>query len=482
ETAEGFINDADLLTVGTLAVEKYEAAARALADAALERDGFRERFLGACDPAVFEGTEHSGARVDCARAFAREFGLRAWRRPLSNGEVDRVVDVVVLGAQDRRFDAGLELGVRSMLLSPNFLFRAEDHGEGVRDLDGFEIASRLSYSLWATMPDEELLDLAASGGLNEEDALRGQIDRMMEDPRFDAFVDEFAARWLKVSKLPEAHPDEEAFASFDEALRQAMEDETKLFVRHVIENDLPLTTLVDADFTFLNERLAAHYGVDGVEGEEMRLVRLDGLRRGGLLTQGSVLTVTSHATRTSPVLRGVYILDRLLCAPPPDPPADVDSLGEDATDDETGETLTLRERLEQHRADPECAGCHDVMDPLGFGLENYDAVGAWRETDEGEPIDSYGELPDGRSFEGAAELGLILAEDPRFTECVGEKLLTYSLGRALRAEDACTLDGILERAELRGGTLRALIEETVLDDVFRRVGTTQPEETPEESR
>lgn len=460
ESANGFINDADVLTVGTLAVGRYEAAARKLAETAVARTEFRTQYLG-CDPAT-------GSVTDCATDFVERFGRKAWRRPLDDTEVAKLVRIVELGADGADYDAGVALGMRAILLSPNFMFRAEEHGPGVRPLDGYELASRLSYFLWATMPDDELFDLAESGELTRDAVLRAQVERMIDDPRFDGFLDEFAARWLKVTQLPDAAPSAELFPEFDEDLRAAMAEETRLFIRHVIDNDLPLSTLMRADFTYLNERLARHYGIEGVVGDEMRLVRLTDGQRGGLLTQGSILTVTSHPNRTSLVRRGEYVLERLLCVPPPPPPANVEALPEDPMG-EGGEVLTLRERVEAHRANPECATCHALMDPIGFALENFDATGAWREFDEGQPIDAFGEFPDGTGFNGAAELGEVLAHDERFATCVGEKLAAYALGRSLRPQDYCLVDAIVARLG-EEASLRDIIVEIATDDLFRTVG------------
>lgn len=465
ESRAGFVNDADVLTIGPVAVEALDGVLTTLAETYVPREDFRARYLGDCEPST------DGAAA-CAGAFADAFLPRAWRRPIAITEREAFVALVVEGAEGRTFDVGLQSAIRSALLAPSFLFRPETHGVGIRELDGYELASRLSYALWASMPDDELFDLAEAGALNDDRAIRGQLDRMIADPRFDAFLDEFATRWLKVVKLAYASPDPALFPSFDGPLQAAMVEETRLFIRHVIEEDLPLSTLVVADFTFLNERLAAHYGIEGVTGDEMQRVRLpEGTARGGLLTQGSILTVTSQPTRTSPVKRGEYLLERFLCAPPPAPPNNVEALNDDTMDPD-GTVVTLRERLAQHREDPECATCHDVMDPLGFALEAFDAVGAWREVDEtGAPIDSLGELPDGRSFEGPHELGAFLAEDPRFAACVGEHLLAYTLGRSLDGPDLCIVDRIVRRADAQGGTLRALLAETLLDEVFRSVGT-----------
>ncbi len=459
ESADGFINDADILTVGVLALEKYDAAARDLAAAAVERESFQSEFLS-CDPA-------SSSEAACAREFVESFGRRAWRRPLESAEIDQLTTLITDAADETHFENGLENGIRAILLSPNFMFRAETHGSGVRDLNGHELASRLSYFLWATMPDPELDELADDGSLTQDDVLRSQVERMMADSRFEGFVNEFAARWLRVSTLPEYAPDGELYPEFDEELRQAFDAETRMFVQHILENDLPLTDLLTADFTFLNERLANHYGIEGVTGDEMQLVRLDAENvRGGLLTQGAILGVTSHPNRTSPVTRGKFVLERFLCTPPPDPPADVDTLLDDEGPDGA---LSVRQRLERHQEIAECATCHATMDPIGFALENFNVTGAWRTTDEGFDIDATGELPDGQFFDGPSELGQVLANDPRFATCVGEKLTAYALGRTLRSADYCTVDDLVNTAGA-GLTLRGLIIELVTNDVFRKVG------------
>ncbi|MBX3249033.1 MAG: DUF1592 domain-containing protein [Myxococcales bacterium] len=466
ESHAGFLNDADVLTIGPVAIEGLNNIVSEIGLEYARRSDFVARYAGTCDPA-------SDGAAACGRAFGERFLPRAWRRPVSEAELDAFATLVGDAAEGRTFELALSQGIRSALLSASFLFRPETHGEGIRELDGYELASRLSYALWATMPDDELFELAAAGALNDTGAIRAQMDRMIADPRFDAFLDEFAVRWLKVYRLAYSSPAPDLFPGFDPALRAAMLEETRLFIRHVIEEDLPLSTLVTADFTFVNERLAAHYGIEGVEGDEMRRVRLPaGSPRGGLLTQGSLLTVTSMPNRTSPVKRGEYLLERFLCAPPPAPPDNVEAFNDETTDPD-GTVVTLRERLEQHRADPECATCHDVMDPLGFALEAFDAVGAWRTEDEtGAPIDSLGQLADGRSFDGPQELGQFLADDPRFGGCVTEHLLSYVLGRSLRAADHCIVDGIVSRANAEGGSLRSVLAETLLDDVFRTVGHT----------
>lgn len=452
ESGNGFLNDADTLSIGVLLVDKYDAVSRSLAPRAVARAEFRDAYL-ACD----------GGR-ECAEQFVRDFGLRAFRRPPTDVEVTRLADMIETGSVDGDFDDGVELAVRAMLLSPSFLFRSEPHAPGVRDLDSYEVASRLSYFLWQTMPDQELFDLAAVDALADEETIRDQVGRMIEDDRFEGFFEGFLDRWLRIYRLEDYTPDE-AY-TFDEELRQAFFDETTAFVEHIIATDAPLSELLTADYTFVNERLAEHYGIEGITGSELQRVTLTE-QRGGLLTHGSILSVTSHPNRTSPVQRGKWILEELLCTPPPDPPADVDALLEEP---EGGEPLTVRERLAEHRRNPECAVCHDTMDPLGLAFEHYDPVGMWREEDNGHAVDATGELPDGRRFDGALELAGILAEDDAYVGCVTEKLFAYSIGRSLQPQDYCIVQNVVDRAEARGGSIRAIIEELVIDDVFRAVG------------
>jgi len=457
ESKDGFINNAETLTVGDVLVDRYDNLALTLSEESLTNATFQERYLD-CDVAAM-GTEV------CGRHFVEAFGRRAFRRPVTEAEVARYMTFVD-DADD--FDSGVQLATRAILMAPSFLFRPEP--VGARDLSAHELATRLSYFLWATMPDEELDALADNGDLLEDVTLRAQVQRMIADDRFDQFVGEFATRWLHTSHLHEVAPAPSVFDSFDEDLQHAMDEETRLFVEHIVRENLPLTTLLKADFTYLNERLANHYGIEGVTGDEFRYVELDDARRGGLLTQASILTVTSHPDRTSPVKRGEYVLDRLLCSPPPAPPDNVDALPGDEPDEE-GRVLSVRERLEQHRADPVCAACHDLMDPIGFALESYDGIGQWRTEDRnGAPLDTTGVLPDGQTFDDAASLADVLNEDPRFLGCVTEKLATYALGRETTEEDACILGDVLGRVGSDNPTLRDLLVELVMDDLFRTVG------------
>ncbi len=462
ESGDGFDNNGAVLTLGNLQMEKYDAAARALAEEAIAPSSSARTLYMACD---------RGAMGDdaCARDFVARFGERAYRHPLLDEEVDRLVAIYDgARAEDESWDDAIALTMRAMLLSPSFLYRVE-LGSGSAEpqrLDDYELASRLSYFIWSSMPDDELFDVADAGRLQDDDELRAQVDRMLADPKADAFYVSFAGQWLRLRQLEYATPDPGLYPDFDDELRDAMQTETILFMKDIVETNAPLARVLTADYTFVNERLARHYGIDGVTGPDFVRVSLDGLPRGGLLTQASILTVTSHPDTTSPVKRGKWVLDELLCEPPPDPPPDVAVFA----DTPETEALTIREKLARHRARAECAVCHDSIDPLGLALENYDPIGAFRTEDNGQEIDASGQLPDGRAFEGVAELSDILDEDERYTNCVTEKIVTYAIGRSMDDPDRCFIDDIVTRAADRGLSLREIIVQTVLADTFRSTG------------
>jgi hypothetical protein len=315
------------------------------------------------------------------------------------------------------------------------------------------------------MPDDELFSLAEKGTLSCPDVLEAQVDRMLKNPRSNEFVENFAGQWLQLRNLRIVQPDHKQFPAFDEPLRQAMIRETELFFASIMNEDHSLSDFLDADYTFVNERLARHYGIPGVTGDEFRRVNLPDRQRGGLLTQASILTVTSNPTRTSPVKRGKWILEQILGSPPPPPPPNVPELDEN----KGALTGSLRQRMEQHRANPSCASCHSRMDPLGFGLENFDAIGAWREKDGKYAIDPAGTLPTGQSFKTPKELKTILkGKKAEFAHCLAEKLLTYATGRGLEEFDQCTVDAIVKAVENDGDRFSRLIKEVVLSEPFRK--------------
>jgi hypothetical protein len=321
-----------------------------------------------------------------------------------------------------------------------------------------ELASRLSYFLWSSMPDDELLNLAEKGRLHTPAVLSAQVGRMLADPKAHALVENFGGEWLQIRNLDVLKPDPLKFPEYDAQLRDDMRTETEMFFQAIVQEDRSILDFLDGNFTFLNERLAKHYGIAGVTGNNFRRVTLDGTQRGGVLTQASVLTVSSYPTRTSPVIRGKWVLDNILNTPPPPPPPDVPAIDEKAV----GNTMSMRQQLEKHRANAVCAGCHARMDPLGFGLENYDAIGRWRTTEGKFPIDASGVLPNGKSFTGAAELKEILkADSGTFVRALSEKMLTYALGRGLEAYDRPAVEKIVKDVENNGFRFSQLIRSTV---------------------
>ena len=408
---------------------------------------------------IFVCREHT---PECARRILEPLVHRAYRRPVQREEVEELSGLV-RSAQSRgdSFEEGIRVALEAILVNPNFLFRIERDpagGVGSHRIGDVELASRLSYFLWSSMPDDELLGLAEKDRLHEPEVLHAQMKRLLADARSHSLVENFAGQWLQFRNLDVLKPDPQKFPEFDAELREAMRTETELFFGAVVREDRGILDFLDGRFTYLNERLAKHYGIQGVTGREFRRVELDGSQRSGVLTQGSVLTVSSYPTRTSPVIRGKWVLENLLDTPPPPPPPDVPPLNEA----EVGTTASLREQLEKHRANPVCAGCHARMDPIGFGLENYDAIGRYRTADGKFPIDPSGTLPNGKSFAGAAELKTILRGDPRtFTRALSEKLLTYALGRGLESYDRAAVAGITDRVQQSDYRFSALVQAIV---------------------
>jgi mono/diheme cytochrome c family protein len=375
--------------------------------------------------------------VPCAKTILSSLASRAYRRPITTAETERVLALYRAGRRQGTFETGVEFGLRGILANPKFVYRAERDpvaappGSTYR-IDDYELASRLSFFLWSSIPDDELLSLAGRGRLHERPVLEAQVRRMLADSRAHALVTNFAGQWLQLRNLRSSAPDKEEFPDFDDNLRRSFQQETELFFVSIIREDRSILDLLSADYTFVDERLAKHYGIPGVYGSHFRRVALANEARRGLLGQGSILTVTSHGNRTSPVVRGKWVLDNLLGTPPPPPPPNVPPLDE-------GEGVapkTMRERMEQHRRSPACANCHKIMDPIGLALENFDAVGAWRTLDGAMPIDASGQLADGRRIDGPVALrNALLRRRDVFVRTVTEKLLTYALGRSLEFSD-----------------------------------------------
>ena len=373
----------------------------------------------------------------CAKRIVSTLARRAYRRPVTEADVTSLMSFYDAGRREGSFDRGVELATRAVLVSPKFVFRVERDPAGVTAgspyrVSDVDLASRLSFFLWSSIPDDELLDLASRGQLNKPAVLDAQVRRMLADPRAQALVDNFAGQWLHIRNLRNTTPDKNDFPDFDDNLRQAFERELELFVGSVITEDRSVLDLMTADYTFVNERLAKHYRIPNVYGPDFRRVSLKQDARRGLLGKGGLLTLTSHADRTSPVVRGKWILDNLLGTPPPPPPAVVPPFPEEVP----GVPSTVRGRMEQHRSNPACAGCHKVMDPLGLALENFDAVGAWRTRESGIAIDASGELTDGTKIDGVAALRDALVQKPEvLVGTMTEKLMTYALGRTLEYQD-----------------------------------------------
>ncbi|MEP7306820.1 MAG: DUF1592 domain-containing protein [Acidobacteriota bacterium] len=374
----------------------------------------------------------------CAKRILSTLARRAYRRPVTDREIQTLLTFYKAGRAEGGFDAGIQRGLRRILAAPGFLFRVEREPAQVAPgtpyrLEALDLASRLSFFLWSSVPDEELLDAAVRGTLDTPAVLERQVRRMLGDPRAQSLVDNFANQWLKLGKLAGVVPDVDEFPDFDENLREAMQQETRLFIASHLQEDRSVTDLLSANDTFVNERLARHYQIPNVYGSRFRRVAFDDGRRGGLLGQASILTVTSYPNRTSPVLRGRWLLDNMLGAPPPAPPPDVPALKENGANEAP---RSVRERLEAHRKNPSCAVCHVRMDPLGFSLENFDALGKWRVASDGAAIDAAASLPDGSRFEGVAGLrALLLSHREDFIRTFTEKLLSYAIGRGLDSDD-----------------------------------------------
>ncbi|MGB1666562.1 MAG: DUF1592 domain-containing protein [Pseudohongiellaceae bacterium] len=384
----------------------------------------------------------------CAREILHSLAQQAYRRPIENDDIEDLMQFYTQGYRDGGFEAGIQFALERLLVSPDFLFRIEqvplDQEPGNSyAITGFELASRLSFFLWSSLPDDELLALAGSESLRDPEVLEQQVLRMLADPKAAAFIDNFGGQWLYLRNLDGIYPDPAEFPEFDENLREAFKRETQLFIGHQIRNDNSLRELLSADYTFVNERLARHYGIPGIYGNRYRKVTLDGAERGGLFGHGSLMMVTSYPNRTSPVLRGKFVLENLLGGPPPEPPPNVPAL-ETSSD---GKQLTMRDAMAMHRENPACRVCHAAMDPIGFSLENYDAVGKWRNVFADQPIDASGLLPDGNTFDGPDGLrDLLLSRPDDFVGTITEKLMRFALGRSLEYYDMPAIRKIVRDA------------------------------------
>jgi hypothetical protein len=487
DTDDGFDTIGGVLTVSPTLIEKYLLAAERVVEAAANDPQLWRRLSTppAEDyiPFVLRGTPPQrnaavkaqlqapadeltafrAAEIDRTYAALQAFADRAYRRPITHAEMHRLMRFVEEALNDgEKADAGLKLALKAVLVSPHFLFRVE--GNPDRLTSDFELATRLSYFLWSSLPDEEVFRLAARGQLRDAHTLVQQVRRMLRDPRSRALGENFGGQWLQTRALAQSAPDPALFPQFDNELRTAMQQETEHFIDFLIREDRSVMELLAADYSFVNERLASHYGIPEVRGKEFQQVSLAGTPRAGVLTHASLLTVTSGPTRTSPVKRGKWMLENILGTPVASPPPGVDDLKIQGA-----AALTLRERLEQHRSRAECASCHARMDPLGYGLENFDAVGAWRDRDGEAPIDPSGALPDGQRFRSFAELRAGLIEQPeRFTRCLTEKLLVYALGRRLTPADRLAVNRIVRHAGRNGQRFSSLVIALIRSDPFQK--------------
>jgi hypothetical protein len=399
----------------------------------------------------------------CARQILSNLERRAYRRPILDADLQDTMPFYLAGRKDGSFDRGIEQALERLLVSPQFLFRIERDPPNVPPGTAFrvsdlELASRLSFFLWSSIPDDELLGVAAHGKLKDTAILEHQVRRMLEDPRAESLVTNFAEQWLYLRDVDAKKPDDLLFPDFDETLRESFRHETDLFLDSVLlHGNRSVLDLMTANYSFVNERLAKHYGIPNVEGTYFRRVTFPpDSPRGGLLGQGSILTLTSYATRTSPVLRGKWILENILSSPPPPPPPNVPALKTDAN--ESGKPLTMRQAMVAHRANPVCASCHARMDPIGFAMDNFDAVGRWRDTDAGQSIDGSGILPDGTKFNGVAELKKALLRHPeQFVDTIAEKLLMYGIGRNVQYYDDPAVRAIVHQAATRNYSFASLV-------------------------
>jgi len=412
---------------------------------------------------IFEQPTPQNEKV-LAKKIVSRFAAKAYRRPATPTEIDRLTQIVGLVRKDGQpFERAIQVAVQAVLSSPNFLFRVETEGKGEK-VGNYELASRLSYFVWSSMPDDELMKVAATGEIQKPAVIDAQVRRMLKSSKASALGASFGAQWLNLRKLPLAQPDPKQYPDFNENLREAMMTETEMFFDGIVREDRSVVDFLDARYTYANEALARHYGIPNVTGDKFRRVSLEGTPRSGVFTQGSILTLTSNPTRTSPVKRGKWVLDQILNTPPPPPPPGVGDLKDN------GPLVgTLRQRMEQHRKDPSCASCHQRMDPIGFSMENFDATGKWREKDGDALVDASGVLPDGTKFAGPVQLRkILLARKPMFVRALSEKMLTFALGRGVEAYDKCAVDDIAKIVTKKGYRFSSLVSAVAQSDPFRK--------------
>jgi len=458
----GFDNIGDVLSMPPLLFEKYLAAAKKIAEQAVTGKE-KDKHIFVTRPGATP--DAAGAKPKAPRDFAKEvltkLAFRAFRRPPQADEIERLLKLFDVGEKTEGgdFEKAMKLPIRGLLISPHFLFRVEvEQGADTYPLGAYEVASRMSYFLWSSMPDDELLDAAKSGKLLDPKVLDAQTRRMVEDPKSYSLAENFAPQWLQIRRLEEMRFDAAKFPGIDAALKKDMIQEAVLFFHEVMTQDFTILVFVDVNFTFLNDRLARHYGLPSPGGSGFQKVKLTDPRRGGVLTMGAVLAATSDPDRTSLVKRGKWVLETILATPPPPPIPDAANL----KDDPENLKLPLRQRMEKHRSDPNCASCHKRMDPIGFALENYDAIGAWRDTDQGKPIDTAADFPDGKKVSGVLELKKLLwSKKNEFVEGFTEKMLTFALGRGVEYYDGAVVKTIADACAKNDYSMTTLMVEIV---------------------
>lgn len=459
EYAGNFNNNARVLNITPATTQKYLEAAEAALQSVFSSTTLKARLIN-CDT----------TQTTCTESVLRNFLLKAFRRPPTNDEVARYRTLAGLSqAEGDTAEKGLQIAMIAALTSPNFVYRSVKLPDPAQtttavNLAPYELASRLSYFLWSSMPDNDLFALAASGELAKDTVLAAQVQRMLKDSKSAALTDSFGEQWLSTWRLDQATPSQATFQEFSEALRQDMKTESRMVFQDIVARDGSFFDLLNLDYTYVNQRLATHYGMSSITSTSFQKASLQGTARSGVLTHASILTLTSNPDRTSVVKRGKWVLENLLCAPPPPPPPDVvGSLPPAGAGD-----LTQRQLVELHRSNPVCFGCHAHMDPVGFSLENFNALGKFRETENGLAIDNLGEFPDGRKFQGAKELIQTISADVRFRTCVAEKLFEYALGRKMEEFDRCTVNRIGVNAVSSQQPMSAAIIELIKSDPFKK--------------
>lgn len=449
----GFDNIADVLSLSPLQLELYERAAERLVDEAFAKPEMASKLI----PCKIDDAA-------CPRTAIAAFATKAFRRPVTDEDMTKLMAFVDLAKGEGQGSLeGVKLAMRATLVAPHFIFRVElDPESKIHEVNDYELASRLSYFLWSSMPDDTLFASAASNRLREPEELKSQALRMLADPRADSMIANFAGQWLQTRAMDDLTREAKAFPGFDETLRKSMKKEAELFFAEFLRGDLDMKGFLTADFTFIDSRLATHYGVPAPTTPWARTT-MDTSKRRGLFGLASVLTTTSYPDRTSPVKRGRWVLEQMLCTPPPPPPPGVEGLKP-----EPMPTGTVRQRMEAHRKQAVCASCHAMMDPIGFGLENFDGIGKFRTEEAGFAIDSSGKLPvTGQTFNGGAELAVALADDVRVPRCIAQHLYTYALGRGPTANDEIYLDEITSNAKTSGNRMKDLIVQIVVSEPFR---------------